>query len=282
MSTAPGLFRSSLPTPLSALVCLACLMLCASVSAAAEHVLIVGDDSYPPYCFLNQGRNDGIYIHILERVFQEMPEYQVDVRLFPWKRALRMAQNGDAFGIVPPYFGPDERPYLHPYSDPILEEVTVAWCGRTKGVDQRTPFPDGYQGLTFGLNTGFDIVARPFQQAVEQNRIQVDPVPGTSRNIMRLLLGRVDCYINDRRAILWTLSRLRHDHRYAHLLDSVHETAVVSRHAGYIGYSTHWNTAHFAKRFNQELRRLKQSGEIQRIADCYLKQHGITGNDLAR
>lgn len=256
-------------------------LLC-SVVQAKQSVLIVGDDDYPPYSYLENGRNQGIYHRILERVFAAMPEYDVEVRLYPWKRALRMVEQGRALGIVPPYLGYEERPYLAPYSDPILEEVTVAWCRDDVGMEPGAAFPRDYDGITFGLNTGFHVVARPFQRAVQQGRVSVDPVPGTQRNIERMLLGRVDCYINDRRSIIWTLHEIATQEGSARIKD-VHEISEVARYAGHIGFSARRAEARdFVARFNTELRRLRETGEIDAIVEAYMREATETMNHLAR
>lgn len=259
-------------------ICISFSLLCAlfaSPAFGAETVLIVGDDNYPPYCFLNNGKNDGMYVTILERIFSELPEYTLDLQLYPWRRGLDMVRSGEAAGIIPPYYGPNERPYIAPYSDPILKETTVVYCRDTAATSDANNFPAGYHGLTFGLNLGFAVVARPFQSAVDRGDILLEEVQGTRLNVMKLLLGRIDCYINDRLSILWTLEKLKTEPQYGPLVDRVAETTPVSKHYGYLGFSAAVDTTTLAAHFNDALQQLRDSGELARIVNEYLSRQGL-------
>ncbi len=94
-------------------------------------VTLYGDDSYPPYSFLNKGKIEGIYPHIMQQVAERIEGYDIKITLLPWKRALRLAKKGQIFAVFPPYYLPDRRPYFSEYSVPILPEETIAYCAKS-------------------------------------------------------------------------------------------------------------------------------------------------------
>ena len=71
----------------------------------------------------------GIYADIIREVTSAMPDYEVVLKPMPWRRGLSMVEQGTAFAIFPPYYMPDTRPYMWPYSQPMLDEELVVMCG---------------------------------------------------------------------------------------------------------------------------------------------------------
>ena len=52
------------------------LVLCSNAVFAAEKVVVYGDDSYPPYTYLDATTKKpmGIYVEILQAAFAKMPD----------------------------------------------------------------------------------------------------------------------------------------------------------------------------------------------------------------
>lgn len=140
-----------------------------AVDATPTSVVVYGDDAYPPYSYEENGQAKGIYADILSAVFARMPDYQVTVSPIPWKRGLKMLKTGKGFALFPPYYYPDKRPYIFPYSTPILPEEVVVFChpDRVRG-RPLTRWPDDYFGLKIGLNEAFEIGGQAFWRAVRR------------------------------------------------------------------------------------------------------------------
>ncbi|MEG1118525.1 MAG: transporter substrate-binding domain-containing protein, partial [Janthinobacterium sp.] len=133
-----------------------CLSIAASARVgAAVPLVIYGDDDYPPYSYVENGRMKGIYTEIVREATQSMPRYAVQLRPVPWKRGVLMLQTGDAFALYPPYSWRSERPYVR-YSVPLLMEQLVVLC-KQDVLDKRTlrQWPADYAGLHIGVNAGF-------------------------------------------------------------------------------------------------------------------------------
>ena len=101
--------------------------LCATYSLSQTKVEIYADDAYPPYAYVEDGKLTGIYTVVLKKIFQKMPDYNVEFKAIPWKRGLSLIEQGDIFALYPPYERPKERPYMQ-YDMAILDEALVVYC----------------------------------------------------------------------------------------------------------------------------------------------------------
>lgn len=244
--------------------------------AAPIAITIYGDDGYPPYSFEEHGELKGLYPRIIRQALDKMPEYRVQLLPIPWKRGLLKLETGEAFALFPPYLRPDERPYVS-YSDAILEEQVVVFCNQivlSKGT--LLAWPADYTGLRIGINAGFLSGGKPFEQAVKQGKLSEVPARSSRNNLLKLLMGRIDCYLNDRLAIVWELARLRHEKLVDTQALAVGETARLGAEQAYLGYTTRAPERYpyrrdFIKRFNEVLRGMKQDGEIRATVEQFLR-----------
>ena len=61
-------------------------------------------------------------------MFSRIEGYNVSIKMLPWKRSLRKIEAGKELAVFPPYYWPKKRPYIAPYSEPLLLEQVVAIC----------------------------------------------------------------------------------------------------------------------------------------------------------
>ncbi|MBB6211001.1 substrate-binding periplasmic protein [Novispirillum itersonii] len=241
----------------------------ASPAQAAQEVILYGDDAYPPYSYLEEGIPSGVYVQILRAAFDRLPEYSLTIRMLPWRRSLKMLEQGEAVGLFPPYRRPEERPYIGAYSVPMATESLVVYCAAdvARAVSGKT-FPADYAGLTFGNNAGFRVGGPAFEAMQQAGMLTVNESAGTALNLKMLLAGRVQCYINDRLAIRVTLNRLGSDG------DGVMETAVIREEPAYIGWSkpaletVDW-LPELTRRLDAVLEAMQVDGSIDRIIGSY-------------
>lgn len=187
-------------------------LLWAATSPAAEPiaVTILCDNGYPPYSYGEDGEAKGLYSDILRAAFARMPAYQVSIRPVPWRRGLAELERGTSFALYPPYYRPQERPYMD-YSRPLLAEKVVIYLNPATALSHATAdFPSAYLGLNIGLNDGFSVVQDPlFEQMRARGQLLVSYARDNRSNLLKLSRERIDAYINDRLSILWTLQQLQ-------------------------------------------------------------------------
>lgn len=236
-------------------------------------VQVYADDSYPPYSYLEGNTVKGIYTDVLRIAFARMKGFSVSIVANPWKRILIKVEAGDYFAFYPPYYLPKERPYVEPYSVPILEEVVCPVCRReVMTQEERTRWPEDFYGLIFANNYGFQIGGPAFLAAIQEGKIKIEEAHTTEQNLQKLAAGRVDCYINDRIAILQTLRALR-KRRMIGPLDDFVLGPIAKREFGYVGYAKDATKFPYKDAFVKELdailTKMKESGEIARIVKSY-------------
>ena len=248
-----------------------------SISAAPVPVTVYADNSYPPYSYTENGEVKGLYSQILKVAFSRMSDYTVKIQAVPWKRGLRMLESGTGFALYPPYFHLQKRPYIWPYSLPILDERVVVFCQRKILSDNSRPrWPEDYYGLTIGINAGFHLGGEKFWQAIEEGKIKVIEANSNRQSLNALGLGRTDCYINDRLTIQTELKRLKNQGEYAPGSKHAYlvEGATITLEQGFLGYTDRDNDkftfkSDFQKQLDVQIYNMRRSGELQKIIDQF-------------
>lgn len=255
---------------------LACALSTMSWASPPIEVTILCDAGYPPYSYAKGDQAKGLYHDILRAAFARMPEYRVHIRPLPWARGLAELAKGRAFALYPPYFRPGERPWMD-YSRPILREKLVVFVraevARTLP-DER--FPQAYGGLRIGQNRGFiNIVDQDYQLMLARGELRQIYSKDNRTNLAMLYRGRLDAYINDRRAVLWELDRMQRDGVFGGKgLDWVVEGPWLSGEQGHLGYTQVNSSAYpykgdFKQRLDAILAELEREGSIVRLARRY-------------
>ncbi|MBG6221148.1 MULTISPECIES: transporter substrate-binding domain-containing protein [unclassified Janthinobacterium] len=250
-----------------------CLLIAVSTQAAAAPPLVIyADDHYPPYSYVENGQLKGIYTEIMREALQSMPQYAVQLRPVPWKRGLMLLQTGEAFALYPPYASRSERPYVR-YSVPLLMEQLVVLCSQDVLARRALrQWPGDYGGLSIGMNAGFLLGDETLKAAVVAQKIVLAPAKGTRTNLLKLMLGRIDCYVSDRLSAQWELQRIRREGLAGAPMQAIHETAQLAGQQGHLGFTVRRPDAYpyrddFIEQFNAVIVRMQNSGAIRRIVE---------------
>lgn len=224
--------------------------------ATKIELLVLGDDNYPPYSYLNKdGEPSGVYVEILQAVFSQMEAYDVEIQMVPWQRALAALEAGNVFAIFPPYYYDDRRFFIGRYSVPLYEEKVVVFCSPEVLEAKPRIWPDDFFGLVIGVNQGFALGGTAFWSAVEKQKIDLSQAQGNRQNLLMLMDGRIDCYLNDRLSITHILDQLLAAGEWSGPLPQ--ETLVVKRYQGHLAYvAPHEDNAAFYLDFTEEFDRL--------------------------
>jgi len=256
--------------------CVQILIFCLPAYAGDKtEVIVYADESYPPYSFIEKGQLVGIYPEIFRKAFARLPHYQVLIRPIAWKRGLLLLETGYGFALFPPYRRVQERPYMS-YSESVLTELTSVFCRRSIAENKkRMHWPEDFFGLKIAVNTGFATGGAYFEEAVREGKIVKDEGPGNRSNILKLMLGRVDCYINDRLSILWELQRLQVAAQGQTKVDEIVEVMALSQEPAYLGFTNvhaenYTFKDDFVRELNSVLLGMQKQGEIQLIVNRYM------------
>lgn len=255
--------------------------LCASARAADIPVTIYADAGYPPYSYEKDGKPAGLYYEIARAAFSRMHGYRIEVQAVPWKRGMALLRTGTGFALYPPYKNTKDEPWTWPYSLPLYDERVVAVCRKeVLTARPRKHWPEDFYGLTIGNNAGFIVGGDAFSYAVRAGLLRMEEGKDSETNIIKLGLRRIDCYINDRVSIQWTLNQLKSEGKY--MEGGTHaelaEAAVIAVKQGYLGYTSRDNgkyayKADFVHQFDSAIAQMKRSGEIDTIVRNFFKAH---------
>ena len=227
---------------------------------AVQSVTFVGDANYPPYSYIEEGEAKGIYVDIIRKAFEKIPEYSVTFKMFPWKRTMSLVKKGRAVAFFPPYYA-KERTEWTDYSEPILAERIVVFA-KNSLLKERKIFPEDFYGLKACMNRGFllSVGGEKFKKAVEAKKIE--RVEGNSNRacLAQVKRGFADFTLNN--PFIDTSDFL-----------SIHKGPLASENIGYVGFTLQTKAYPYMKdlqtKFNSAIQKMKVSGEIEAIVKNY-------------
>ncbi|WP_209010788.1 ABC transporter substrate-binding protein [Labrenzia sp. PHM005] len=240
-------------------VLLAASLLLTSSSVFAE-VRFVLDEAYPPYMTKSDGEPAGILTDIVRAAAARM-DTNDHLRLdaLPWPRAVKLTEVGRAQGLVGAYYQPEARPWIQAYSEPLLIEQVGIYC--RKGVASPDwSYPTDYKGLIFGNNSSFETPGHQFFTMVDAGDITLEEALTTEQNLMKVDLGRVDCYVQER----LVAEKVIRDSQ----LDNVDFISIASEERSMVAYPKAWEgpgAKAFIKAFDAAIVEMKQDGTIEKI-----------------
>jgi polar amino acid transport system substrate-binding protein len=204
----------------------------------------------------------------------KLKKYKINLVPIPWKRGLNYIKKGKGFAIYPPYHRINERPYIWPYSLPMVNEEVILVCKSSIKKKEGMNWPIDFLGLNIGRNRGFSTGGPQWKELIKIKKIKDAEIDSLDQAIKMLVKKRLDCYMNDRNSIFWTFKKLSRKGKIKQKMPNFSEYAILSRERGFIGYSAKYSApykADFIKSMDHALHELRKNGEISRIIDKYIK-----------
>lgn len=167
-----------------------------SVCVSAEQNIVFADSPYPPYVLgasSDKVPKGGTAVDLVNQLFSELPEYNLEFRLLPWKRVLRELEKGHVDGVTMVAKTPERAQYLDFTSALVSYELALFYSAST--------FPNGinWQQLSdlsdyrIGVVEGY-LSDSKLHEFVDQGApLNLVRLSGTERQLFGMLLrGRVD------------------------------------------------------------------------------------------
>jgi len=241
--------------PLTLRLLLPLLLACLSANALGEKLRIV-TEPWAPYAMVDNGRASGLDYETTAIVFQRLG-IEVQWQFLPWKRCLMMLQRGEADGALD-IFKATERDDLLLYPSEALSEVN--WV-----LFQADARPHAFnrledlKGLTIGVSPGY--LYRPdFDHSTDFTR---EPAPSHEANFGKLIRGRIDLLVTDRRLGQQMLEHLG-------LRDQVSQLpTVLNTREQYLALRRNAGMDLLAQRFGAELKRFKREPAYAQLVARY-------------
>lgn len=231
-------------------------------SAAAQTATMeFAVSEWPPAEYSVDGEARGFHVAIVRAVLQSMG-LSASFRFFPWKRAEMLVQRKEIPGLLSLHPTPEREALLVFAREPLSSSDNVLFVakGREFSANRLEALVGKTIGVTAGYNYGGD-----FNRLVEQGLVKTDAATTDEQGMRKLVAGRFDAFVCDRVIGLGLVRGLALQEQVQVL------PLVVSSVNMHVAFARTPENAEFAKRFDVALRKLKKSGEWQRILDGYLR-----------
>ncbi|WP_434518393.1 substrate-binding periplasmic protein [Pseudomonas sp. NFX1] len=239
------------------------LLACLSPLAQAERLRLVSDD-WAPYVYQQNGQPRGIDYEVTTQVFKRLG-VEVEWQFLPWKRCLAMIEQGLADGIVDIFQIDARRPFLIYPSEPMSDVEFVLFQARSRR--HTVTSLNDLAGLSVGTSPGYTYGAA-FNGS---SRFRREAAPTHEANLGKLVLGRIDLLITDRRVGRYLMRQLGLEQQVEEL------PLLISRQTQYLGLTRKPGREALAQAFAEELQRFKQEPAYAAINNRYT---GDIGNIL--
>ncbi|MGR6838516.1 substrate-binding periplasmic protein [Aliivibrio wodanis] len=273
------------------LILISSILLLSFSVQAVQKVEIYTYDSLPPFSFRDENNNlTGIYIEAVKKIAEGMPNYDISFKVVPWSRAKALAEQGQAFAILPPYYHAHDwltkskphRSYLWPYSQPIFAQTDVVICKDNVKLADNASFPQDFTDLSFASMRGDGRAGSAFVNLVKAKKINLNQLDTIESAILFFLHRNVDCIVSSQYPFYWYLGKLQEvksyelNDRYITVnLDGkmiyLRKVTVIATNYGHLAYTdinskqTFPFKKDFSIQFDIGLYQLKKSGEMDDI-----------------
>lgn len=228
---------------------------------ASETLSINSIDWCPQLC--SSGDKEGYVMDTVKRIFKDSP-YKVEVKTYPWSRAIKSVQEGKAHALLSP--AKQEAPTLR---FPEQEVGIQRMCFYTKKVnDWEYTGPDSLKGIKVGLAQ--DTSIEELNSFIENNPNQFDFIPYSDQyldiSFKKTKFDRIDTF-------LWTYNSTQYALNQKNLASDFKEVGCVSTAKIYMAFTPNaenpTDVTQMMDYFDQQMKLLKKSGEIKNIMSNY-------------
>jgi len=231
------------------------LCTCLSVTAWGEKLRIV-TEPWAPYVYEEGGKAIGLDYETTAIVFKRLG-IEVEWQFLPWKRCLAMLDQGMADGALD-IFHSDERDSTLLYPSEPLSDVEFVLFYANERPHAFNHLAD-LAGLTIGTSPGY-LYSPDFSESTLFTR---EPAPTHEANFGKLLRGRIDLLITDRRVGQHLLDELK-------IRNQITESpTVISRQSQYLAVRRNAGMDLLVQRFGAELKRFKREPAYAELSARY-------------
>ena len=191
------------------LVCLIFLFLvfgCLPVNCFGETELVfAGVPNIEPFVISQGDEITGFFPDIFKEVRNRIG-FSADLKLYPFKRAYRYLMDGKVDGIISIYYRKEREEYVTFSKIPTL--ITRINVYVLRGSDFKLTSIEDLYGKRVGIMAGWYLDNREFQQAIADNKFQIDETRTFQAKIMKLLENRVDCFVGSENLVWLTAKNI--------------------------------------------------------------------------
>lgn len=210
---------------------------------------------YPPLEYENENSEVvGGAVSVVQLIMETLG-HEVSIRVYPWTRALKMVQTGEADAIFTAYKTPEREQFLD-YSEEVLFPQSIYFY-KHKG--SRADFDGDFSKLK-DLRIGVLSTINYGKQFSEyQDVLNLDRASGLDQSFKKLIRDRVDLVPSERIVAEYTLEQLD-------IMDKVERLPVkLESLPSYIAFSKARQLTDLRNAFDEQLKMLKADGKYEEM-----------------
>lgn len=236
-----------------------CVILFNPGISIAEETVHLANGEWAPY-FSKNLKYYGIGSRIVTEAFA-LEGIRVKYSFFPWKRALKIAQDGDLHGVVGFEINSERASFFYA-SDNVWEAPWVFFHLKTYQFDWKTF--DDLRAKKIGASLEY-MYTPEFLEAEHSGMISVDRAPTDLMGFKKLLIGRLDIFPQLVDVGYYQLEKL-FDTKTVKLF--THHPTPIGKHTEQLLLSKkHEQSKRLIIVFNRGLKRLKDSGLYEKFIE---------------
>ncbi len=213
------------------------------------------------------GEVSGLGAEIAQKILHNLG-HTLTIRVYPWKRAQTLVSQGKADVLIGPYKTTARESFLNYNRYPFYQDSMIFY------VREKDKFIwDGeyasLQHKEIGIMRGWSYGAK-FDRHKDRLNIQVvDTVAG---NFKKLMYSRIDMFASNSRNSMAVIKQLNIGYGVKVI------PPPISINKGYFGFSKKRKLQDFLAKFDEQLKNMIDSGELQRLNQKYQLDYSPKGN----
>ena len=224
----------------------------------AKEKLSFAVSSFPPWTITEEEAISGIDVDIVKTISSKL-NVKVEFYLCPWARCLSLLEQGEIDIAANLFKTPEREKYLSYFSEPYIKGTyRLFYLNKSAGIEINRL--DDVNGKTVGHITG----VRHFHQFDTNRLIQKLSVSNRLQLIGMLSKQRIDMFIGQEDVIDYLLV---HSPYKSQIVKSQFRQFISE--PGYFAFSKKSKLLFLQARFEQELLKLFETGNIQKLAKPY-------------
>jgi len=227
----------------------------AGFAQAGEGLVVSIDEANAPFMYAKDGKPAGIYPAMIEAAFKRM-NVPVTVQAKPWSKAIQEIDAGTA-GVGGIYKNA-EREKKYDYSEQIFVERLVVFFNKSNPLNY-TKLED-LHGKRVGVLKGWSY-GDDFDKAKKGGAITCEEADADSQNFQKMDQHHLDATV----AVFESGTALLPKYK-----SIAYAATALSRNPTYLTFAKSAGKAALIKQFDQAMKDLKASGELQKIVQAEL------------
>lgn len=246
-----------------------CLLLFLSPFYVFSKTITLVTLQYPPFEYKENGISKGINVDIVKEALKRMG-HDAKIKFFPWKRALLMAQNGYADGLIDAAYDENRAKYMHFPNTEINIEQWFAFKKKNSKLTLDKNLANS-KDITLGITRGF-VYGGIIQKLIDKNMFKsTQLVSNNELNITKLIANRFDMFIGVKEVTLYLSKRLNYrDDIEIVKMTNTNKDYLLNSSKTYLAFSKKTISKEFSDQFSKVLMQMKNDGTIEKIKNSHL------------